>query len=543
MDSIKFLFLSLISLLLISACKRDESISSATEGKELKLVLAKASGLAPVNSITPTEGQEFGVYLLPGGATDMTGVLEENRKFIYENGEMKLADGAGEIFYPRDASSVDLIVYSPFRSDASSTFIHSIAVQSDQDQVDIVYSKINGVNKNNPVGTLTLAHMPSKINFNLQAGQGINALELENVGITLKSFNNTAEFNLFTGTFGGFDDYADIALGTLRQATVHPNASLNKAFLFKVGDKVLEYKLASSESFEPGKIYQYLVTINLGSVEVKRVSVMDWQVNPDIINAKTFPEIEYSRIPAGTFKMGSGSNNDYNLIGYDNLNETPSHDRTINNDYYMSKYEITNAQFAYFLNIKGAKLEQGAPIVNDVSDPNIMWMYDVLQSFIYSNNQWTVDEELANKPVSCVSWYGARAFANWLGADLPTEAQWEKAARGGSTGDYFFIGDPATELEKYAWTSQNSGSILQDIGKKDPNQLMLYDIYGNVFEWILDNKPDYNQPLVDGSPDKAIIRGGAAQNAKEVANSTTRLAVGKDWTIPSIGFRVVKSSL
>ena len=86
-------------------------------------------------------------------------------------------------------------------------------------------------------------------------------------------------------------------------------------------------------------------------------------------------------------------------------------------------------------------------------------------------------------PVSCVTWGQARTFARWVGGDLPTEAQWEYAARGGRSYQYSGADDP----DEVAWYSKNAGDLTHSVKQKQPNTYGLYDMSGNAREWVLDD--------------------------------------------------------
>ena len=128
------------------------------------------------------------------------------------------------------------------------------------------------------------------------------------------------------------------------------------------------------------------------------------------------------RIPAGEFMMGSNDGDN---------DEKPIH-KVYLDAYYIDIYEVTNAQFSRFLNEKGNQKEGG------VTWLNIGIEYCLIE---YKNGKYQPKSGYANHPVIEVSWYGARAYAEWIGKRLPTEAEWEKAARGGLVGKKYPWGD------------------------------------------------------------------------------------------------------
>jgi len=85
-------------------------------------------------------------------------------------------------------------------------------------------------------------------------------------------------------------------------------------------------------------------------------------------------------------------------------------------------------------------------------------------------------------PINCVSWDQARTFAKWAGGDLPSEAEWEYAARGGQRFKYAGSNDP----DEVAWYDSNSGGGTKPVGGKKKNGFGLHDMSGNVWEWALD---------------------------------------------------------
>jgi formylglycine-generating enzyme required for sulfatase activity len=224
--------------------------------------------------------------------------------------------------------------------------------------------------------------------------------------------------------------------------------------------------------------------------------------------------MEFVLIPAGTFTMGS-PDSDRNA----NNDEKPAHQVTISKPFYMSKYEVTQAQW----------------------------------KAVMGNNPSRFKDK-PEHPVENVSWHDVQAFIKKLNAQgngvsyhLPTEAQWEYAVRAGHQGVYSF-GDDAAKLGEYAWYDQNSGGETHPVGTRKPNAWGLYDMHGNVWEWVQDwYDEDYyhNSPKVDPQgPDAGadrVYRGGGWGNAALVARSASRL-----WSHPGVrdddlGFRCLSS--
>ena len=117
-------------------------------------------------------------------------------------------------------------------------------------------------------------------------------------------------------------------------------------------------------------------------------------------------------------------------------------------------------------------------------------------------------------PAASVTWFDARDFCEHFGYRLPTEAEWEYAARAGTRTRYLF-GDDESKLGEYAWYSGNSGGRLHPVGTRQPNPWGLHDMHGNVWEWVQDCwHENYNGAPADGSAwetDKCqqwVLRGG-----------------------------------
>ena len=207
--------------------------------------------------------------------------------------------------------------------------------------------------------------------------------------------------------------------------------------------------------------------------------------------------MELVLLEAGTFAMGSPPTE----AGRD-ADEGPVHEVTISQRFYLGKYEVTEGQWQAVM---------GRERFNSFNSTGC-----------------------SNCPVSWISWADAQAFIAALnrreGVEtyrLPTEAEWEYAARAGTQTAYHF-GDAAGELDHYAWY----GEMLlfggdHPVGQKRPNAWGLYDMHGNVWEWVADWKGQYPQgPVTDPRGPSTgvfrVIRGGSWNNSARLCRVANR---------------------
>lgn len=219
-------------------------------------------------------------------------------------------------------------------------------------------------------------------------------------------------------------------------------------------------------------------------------------------------DISYITVGRGTFLMG---NND----GYSD--EKPQHTVTLS-DFRISKYEVTHSLFIEFLNTIGCNSDGSFNdsefgIVEYINMADINCAIDYFdEKFVFSGSKYVTTPDC---PVVYVTWYGANAFCKWAGGRLPTEAEWEFAARGGS-GFIRYAYSGSHNFEDVAWCASNSNKEAHPVGQKQVNQLGIYDMSGNAYEWCADYyESDYysNSPIknptgpLSGSP--RVLRGGS----------------------------------
>jgi serine/threonine protein kinase len=217
------------------------------------------------------------------------------------------------------------------------------------------------------------------------------------------------------------------------------------------------------------------------------------------------PIIEWASIPAGTFTMGSPSNEPTRE------NDETQHEVTLS-AFKMSKYEVTFEQYDAFC--EATKREKP------------------------DDNGWG----RGKRPVINVSWDDAAAFASWMGCRLPTEAEWEYACRAGTTTPYN-TGDKLSETQ-----ANYDGSKTMIVGTYTPNAWGLYDMHGNVEEWCSDWYDWYGdyKAGVQVNPKGPsigktyrIIRGGSFTSEAYKCRSALRLCCQQSEHFYSWGFRLV----
>ena len=223
-------------------------------------------------------------------------------------------------------------------------------------------------------------------------------------------------------------------------------------------------------------------------------------------------------IPAGEFQMGSTDPKAQN-------DEQPVH--TVYVDaFLMDEHEVTNLQYQKFL--LANPQWQREQIDSKLHDGEYLKLWRGKRGNDYPKGK-------ADYPVVHVSWYAAIAYADWVGKRLPTEAEWEYAARGRLAGKKYPWGDDARTIPGWVWGEfvdpgrANQGGDTTAVGKYPPNGYGLYDMAGNVWEWCLD---EYNKDFYSMSPRENPLSG--ANSVDWIINNFTsvtthRVLRGGSW--------------
>jgi formylglycine-generating enzyme required for sulfatase activity len=273
-------------------------------------------------------------------------------------------------------------------------------------------------------------------------------------------------------------------------------------------------------------------------------------------------------LPAGSFLMGTAEAD--RLIdprtGKPAKNDMPQHPVTIGTPFAIGKFEVTAKQFGDFVSASGYQPE--APCM-EFSPPE---SFTISADFNWNDTGFP---QTNDAPVGCVSFFDAQAYAAWLSTisgntyRLPTEAEWEYAARAGSTTPFYWGTDTAvvcdyanvrsagafTISKRQAEADVSPGFPCDDgfahsapVGSFLPNAFGLYDMQGNAWEWVTDcNHKNYAGAPTDGSAwldDRGcqfgVIRSGSYLNLVERSSTTVRAGRPREGRATNMGFRVVR---
>jgi formylglycine-generating enzyme required for sulfatase activity len=240
--------------------------------------------------------------------------------------------------------------------------------------------------------------------------------------------------------------------------------------------------------------------------------------------------------PGGEFLMGSPGD-DASVYG----DEKPQH-RVQLDGFWIGQTQVTNAQFRQFIEAGGYQQEQ------HWSEEGWRWTRErgVSEPACWGDLRINGPEQ----PVVGVSWYEAKAYARWAGGRLPTEAEWEYAARGGPLSrGYRYAG--SDEPQEVAWYYHNAGGRTKLVGQKKANELGLYDMSGNVYEWVSDWYADdyYTRchgaanPQGPASGTRRVVRGGCWYSSPTSVRGAYRLRYLPAARNNDIGFRLSGSAV
>ena len=251
-------------------------------------------------------------------------------------------------------------------------------------------------------------------------------------------------------------------------------------------------------------------------------------------------------IPAGSFVMGSNERD----------TEKPPHSVSVRS-FAAGRYAVTKSQFASFVQAKGYQTEA------ERGDGCYVWTGSEWKQQADKNWRNVGFAQGEDHPVVCVSWNDAQAYAQWLSQStgkayrLLSEAEREYAARAGSTGKYWWGETASHEYANYG-KDECCGVLAQGrdkwentapVGQFPANGFGLYDMHGNVWEWVQDVwHENYSGAPTDGSAwqtggdaTRRVLRGGAWVNYPDSLRSAVRLRSTPDYRVSYFGFRIART--
>lgn len=249
-------------------------------------------------------------------------------------------------------------------------------------------------------------------------------------------------------------------------------------------------------------------------------------------------------VEGGTFTMGCTEEQSTDCYN----DEKPAHQETVQ-DFYIGKYEVTVEQFAEFVDDTNYKTDA------EKSDSSLVCI-DGTRKYMKGVN-WRsnslgepYDKAEYNHPVAHISWNDAKAYCEWLsnksGEDvrLPSETEWEYAARGGnlSRGTKYSGSNIITEV---AWYDANSNMLTQAVGQKKANELGIFDMSGNVYEWCSTWYSNFGSETTDVSEMESkyiVVRGGSSFLNEKFSRVSYRYSRTPSTCGAPYGFRIAIST-
>jgi formylglycine-generating enzyme required for sulfatase activity len=230
---------------------------------------------------------------------------------------------------------------------------------------------------------------------------------------------------------------------------------------------------------------------------------------------KLSPSDQMKLIPGGEFTMGKDSR-----AGYD---FSPAH-KVYVDSFFLDQFEVSNRAYLKFCEATGNALPE-------------FWNTDNFRN----------GEDYLDYPVIGVNWVNANKYASWAGKRLPTEAEWEYAARGGLQNKEFPNGNSWTKARAHQDTATIWINLLEAVGQYPPNGYGLHDMGGNVWEWVFDIfsetyyiDSDHMNPKGPERGSNRVIRSGSWHSGAMCKKVYYRKGIPGSWSDFAVGFRCAK---
>jgi formylglycine-generating enzyme required for sulfatase activity len=232
-------------------------------------------------------------------------------------------------------------------------------------------------------------------------------------------------------------------------------------------------------------------------------------------------------VPAGKFRMGAQKKDksaaNYDAEAFDQ--EAPVHEVVLKK-FCIGRYPVTVQEFGEFINDGGYQMEK-------------YWTGGGFGEFTEPEN-WAEQQRYPNRPVVNVSWFEASAYCAWKGGRLPTEAEWERAARGPSGSRYPWGNEPPLDSARANYEGEIVHATPVGVYPKGNSTEGLCDMLGNVDEWCSDWFASYESPAGSSDEKYKVLRGGSWSSNSLLVRVSYRLRYEPSYRYDDIGFRCAR---
>lgn len=528
-------------MLSVASCNSEEEI--ATVGKQVPLEI-EVSGVRSTRSIIegsklPEECQ-YGIFAMQDAGTTTI----DNGINVCVNYVKGVSTFNKNIYLP-EGVDVPVYAYYPYNANYSGTsYLKEMPIDVST-QIDYLFGysadsdhKLMYVNTEQPKANIYFKHALARVTMRIKKAAD-NEKTYKFPYISLLNVDKSAYVNALedgaildpSGTANLIAKPSDFALNSSNNEIVAdflviPRNTEGKKIMLNMSDNISSFENGLSAAvpvtnWEAGQQYTYMVTIKNGSLDINQAEISEWKNSEqggieigddEYLKEKITYEVkgvQFSMIHvrAGTFTMGATEEQ----VNPDD-NEKPVHQVTLTRDYYIGETEVTQGLWQVVM--------EGTPPKDPTLPANGISYLDT-EKFIKQLNNLTGKE-----------------------FRLPTEAEWEYAARGGNKSKSFMYSG-SNNIDEVAWYNENSKNELHPVATKQPNELDIYDMSGNVWEWCDDWLSEYNSAAqIDPNIQTGsgfIIRGGGyfhSNNASDCRVSrrrTSGINIGYNY----IGLRIV----
>ena len=470
-------------------------------------------------------GDAIGVYIveeLQDLQANSIGNWGTNIKVTYDSNTKKWTSDI-VVYYPNNEKTLSFYAYYPYDEYVSDPNDITFSVNPDQSssgdfsKSDLLIAKpLTNVAKSHNSVKLDFKHLLALVQMEAYKETSSDLGTSGSMDVTLMQCQSMVNINIVTGI-------KSVSPSTIIDVAMYETKDADGQNIYRaiVPPQILE---RGNDIF---KIKQFKETYNYAND--LNVNLTEGNVSRIVIKQFPFLHKKFITVTGHEFAMGSDNGQP---------NESPMHKVVLTENFIISRYLITNAQYAIFLNMMGID-ETGESYVTSNQNNGVKW----------NEGKWIPASGKENYPVVNVSWDNANNFANWAGGSLPTEAQWEIACSTGLTPKWPTSSGGDSDLANYAWYNMNSGGSTHAVGLLQPNNWGLYDMLGNVSEWCSNWDYSYEEEIEDsgtgilenpnsGSGTYHVVRGGNYGTDLSESRPTFRRYVNADGS-EDIGFRVV----